>query len=72
MKRIRQWLCWHRHRRRERDAKGVLVLRCERCDHVVPAIQRTPKEAKRVREFYQRAAQKQDRADVRPFKKRGA
>jgi hypothetical protein len=50
----------------------VLVLKCERCDHVVPAISRTPKEAKRVREFYQRSAKKQDRADVRPFKKRGA
>jgi hypothetical protein len=37
-------VCFHSHRRRERDDDQVLWLVCEACGHRVPALERTDEE----------------------------
>lgn len=49
---LRQLFCRHRHFRRERDAKGHVVLVCEACAYLVPALDRTAKERKVMAKKY--------------------
>lgn len=62
---LRQWFCRHRHDRRERDAKGRLVLVCEACGRSVPAIERTTRERKAMTKRYPAPAPLQAKGDVK-------
>lgn len=49
---LRRLFCLHAHDRRERDAKGRLVLVCDSCGRSVLALDRTDRERRLMKKRY--------------------